>query len=397
MSSQELVAQSAQNGRNHLSLVPKDALPASVNAGAVAIEQERAIAEAQGQLVMAKRFPRNLNDAHAELMVACSYPSFAGAAFYSVPNRGSGPSIRFAEEVARVYGNFEFGHRELSRSEGKSEVEVYAWDKEKNNLSKRQITVMHVTDTRNGPKKLTDQADIDNKIANVASKQVRGRILALLPKWLVEDAIQKCKDTLAGNTAEPIEVRLRKMQQAFAKFGVTTEHLERHLGHALDKTLSDELADLVGIFNALKEGTPASDFFGVVDADIKTDATATALAQSAQAGQNTQQTEQTAQATSTNRAPTPRTRRPAAAAAETPAAEVVAEVAKDTKTQETASAVNPVSDSREQKTDENVVTKDSTIKNDQLESTQVVTGQADQDGDTGSNNPVVLPEEGDVF
>lgn len=401
MSSQELVAQSAQNGRNHLSLVQKDAMPEAVNVGAVAIEQERAIAEAQGQLIMAKRFPRNLNAAHKELMVACSYQSFASAAFYSVPNRGSGPSIRFAEEVARVYGNFEFGHRELSRSEGKSEVEVYAWDKEKNNLSKRQITVMHVTDTRNGPKKLTDQADIDNKIANVASKQVRGRILALLPKWLVEDAIQACKDTIAGLTAEPMEVRLRKMQQAFAKFGVTTEHLERHLGHALDKTLSDELADLIGIFNALKDGTPASDFFGAVEADMKTDATAAALAQSAQAGQNTQQTTQTAQATSTNKAPTPpRARRTTtAAAAETPVAEAAAEVVQETKTQETASGGNPVSDNREQQTDGNVIVGDSTIKNDQLESTQAVTGQADQPGDAGSNNPdpVVIPEEDDVF
>src|SRR5471032_2919626 len=107
MSSQELVAQSAQHGRSHLSLVQKDAPPAALNVGAVSIEQERTIAEAQGQLVMAKRFPRDLNAAHAELMVACSYQSLAAAAFYSVPNRGSGPSIRFTEEVARVYGNFE--------------------------------------------------------------------------------------------------------------------------------------------------------------------------------------------------------------------------------------------------------------------------------------------------
>jgi hypothetical protein len=414
MSSQEMVATSAQNGRNHLTLVQKDAPSTALNVGAVSIEQERAIAEAQGQLVMAKRFPRDLNAAHAELMVACSYQSFAAAAFYSVPNRGSGPSIRFAEEVARVYGNFEFGHRELSRSEGKSEIEVYAWDKEKNNLSKRQITVMHVQDARSGTKKLTDQADIDNKIANVASKQVRGRILALLPKWLVEDAIQKCKDTIAGNTTEPMEVRLRKMQQAFAKFGVTADHLERYLGHPLDQTLSDELADLLGIFNALKEGTPASDFFGAVEAEIKTDATAAALTRSAQAGQNAQTTQaepeaQTAQATpaaATNKPPTPRPRRAAAAAAvETPTAETTAEVVTGAKLEETASDGAPVSDAREQSADEMVTVADSTIKNDQLESEAVATAQAnqadqpDQAGDNDSNNPnpVVLPEEDDVF
>ena len=71
------------------------ALSAAVNAGSVAIEQERAIAEVQGQIIVAQRCPRDLNKAHAELMTACKNKAFAGVAFYSVPNRGSGPSIRF--------------------------------------------------------------------------------------------------------------------------------------------------------------------------------------------------------------------------------------------------------------------------------------------------------------
>lgn len=246
-------------------------MPATINAGAVAIEQERAIAEARGQMQLAKMFPRDLNAAFSELMSACKLPALASVAFYSKPQGGStvtGPSIRLAEEIARVYGNFEFGHRELSRAEatptsfGRSEIEVYAWDKEKNNRSIRQITVLHVLDTRDGPRRLRDQTDVDNKIANVASKQARGRILALLPKWLVEAAIEECKKTLAGNNDKPLEQRLRDMQQAFAKFGVTQEHLEKHLGHALDKTLADEFVELTGIFNSLREGVPASEIFG---------------------------------------------------------------------------------------------------------------------------------------
>ena len=88
-----------------------------------------------------------------------------------------------AEQIAQVFGNFQYGHRELSRDNKKSEVEIYAWDKQTNNRQIRQLTVLHVLDTRDGPKKLRDQKDIDNKIANVASKQMRGRILAMMPKW----------------------------------------------------------------------------------------------------------------------------------------------------------------------------------------------------------------------
>lgn len=259
---QELATTQAQQNQMLAQLSAKAGLPSSVNAGAVAIEQERAIAEAQGKLALAKRFPRDLTKAHAELMTACKSRAFAEQAFYSVPNRGAGPSIRFAEEVAQAVGNFKYGHRELSRGDGKSEVEVFAWDMEKNNESTRQITVLHIQDSKTGSRPLRDQADIDNRIANVASKQMRGRILALLPKWLVAEAILECRKTLAGTNDEPISVRVRKMTQAFAKFGVTTDHLATYLGHKLDEVMVDELVDLQGVYNAIKEGTPPSDFFG---------------------------------------------------------------------------------------------------------------------------------------
>lgn len=256
-----------------------------MNVGAVAIESERAIAEAQGKLTLAKKFPRSMTAAISDFLEACSSPAFAATAFYSVPNRGSGPSIRFAEEAARCYGNFQYGHRELSRSDGKSEIVVYAWDMEKNNESPRQITVMHVVDTKNGPKKLTDQADIDNKIANVASKQMRGRILALLPKHMVAAGIEAAKRTLAGGGEKPVSERILAMSQAFGRFGVKATHLEAHLGHSVDDTTVDELADLMGIYNAIKDGAKASDYFKLnAEAEDATAGTAAKIASRAAAG-----------------------------------------------------------------------------------------------------------------
>jgi hypothetical protein len=248
---------------NKISPFEEKSLPASANAGAVSIEQERAIAEARGQIQLAKMFPRSMADATADLVEACKSPEFASKAFYTVPNRGSGPSIRFAEEVARVYGNFEYGHRELSRSNGKSEIEVFAWDKEKNNLSKRQITVMHIRDTKQGSYPLKDQADIDGRIANVASKQMRGRILALLPKALVELGVQECQKTLAGKNAESIKARVQKMISAFSNFGVTPENISEYLGHSVDNCTADDITNLQGVFNALREGAKVKDYFGL--------------------------------------------------------------------------------------------------------------------------------------
>lgn len=254
-----------------MELTLNNKLPSTaINSGAVSIEQERAIAEAQGQLVLAKRFPRDLTAAHAELMDSCKLPSLASVAFYSVPRGGgsvTGPSIRLAEEIARVCGNIEYGHRELSRSEGKSEVEVFAWDKQTNTRSIRQLTIMHIRDTKNGPVHLRDQKDVDDLISNKASKQLRGRILAIVPKWLVEAATAECKKTIAGeNKEKPVSVRIRDMAQAFLRFGVNSSHMESYLGHKLDETTLDELVELTGIYNSLKDGASrASDYFGSKD------------------------------------------------------------------------------------------------------------------------------------
>ena len=60
--------------RSEAAPFPRHSLPAAVNAGAVAIEQERAIAETQGKLILAKRFPRSVPAAVAEFLDACKSP-----------------------------------------------------------------------------------------------------------------------------------------------------------------------------------------------------------------------------------------------------------------------------------------------------------------------------------
>jgi len=251
----------------------QDVSPGAMNVGAVSIEQKRAITEAQGQLGMAKMFPRDLNQAHAELMRACKSRYFAETAFYTLPRGGqsiTGPSIRLAEEIARCVGNFQYGHRELSRDDKKSEVEIFAWDMEKNNRRIRQITVDHVRYSKGGGNQpLRDPKDIDDKISNVASKQVRGLVLALLPKWLVEEAIIQCQETLEGNGGESVEQRILKMTKAFDKQGISVALLERYLGHALKETVPSEITELMGVYNALKEGVDPREYFGAPERDEK--------------------------------------------------------------------------------------------------------------------------------
>lgn len=256
----------------------RNQLPEHVNAGTVAVESERAIAEVQAKLVIAKRFPRDEARAYDRAMQACSRPSLAAVAEYSFPRGGkpvTGPSIRLAEELARCYGNIVYGIRELSRTDGASEMQAFAWDLETNVESTQNFTVRHIRDRRasnGGNMALTDERDIYEITANMGGRRLRARILAILPPDLVEAAVTKCRATLAGNSQEPIADRVKKMIEAFKRFGVTSKHLSDYLGKKLDDVIPEDIADLTAIYTSLKDGVAsAGDYFGAPKVEASND------------------------------------------------------------------------------------------------------------------------------
>jgi hypothetical protein len=241
-------------------------LDAHVNAGTVAVESERAIAEAQGKLVIAKRFPRDQAKAYSNIIDACKRHGLAEEACYSFPRGGevvSGPAIRLAEMLAANWGNVDYGIRELSRKEGVSEMEAYCWDLETNTMSSQKFTVRHIRDTRGGGRALTDERDIYELTANMGARRLRARILAILPADLVQAAVDECGRTLAGGNGIPMADRIRKMLTAFKALGVPAPLVEKRLGHPLDNLSGDELADLTKIHNSLRDNmSKLGDWFG---------------------------------------------------------------------------------------------------------------------------------------
>lgn len=245
-----------------------------VNHGTVNIEQSRAVTEAQGKLFLAKRFPRDEALAYSKIMNSCSRPSLAASGEYAYPRGGqtvSGPSIRLAEELARCWGNIEYGIRELSRQQGNSEMEAYAWDLETNTYSSQKFTVRHIRDKRGGGQALTEERDIYEITANMGGRRLRARLLAILPPDLVEAAVFQCRKTLAGDTSLPLADRVRALVDAFAQQGVTEKHLRAYLNKSLDEILPEEIASLRGVFNSIKNGQAAvGDFFSIKPAENQT-------------------------------------------------------------------------------------------------------------------------------
>ena len=253
----------------------------NINQGTVAIEASRAIAEAQSKLYIAKTFPRDEAEAMTKMRKACSRMSLAVKAFYSFPRGGQtveGPTIRFAEELARCWGNIDYGIKELSQDDGKSEMQAYAWDLETNTQSVQNFTNPHKrekTDKRTRQvvmEDLTSQRDIYENNANMATRRLRARILAVLPAWFVDDAIQACKATLAGEGKAPFKDRVKNLVSNYNRIGVDADMLKRYLKHDAMEMDTDEFIDLVGIFNSIKTGErKAKEWF---DPDNTTSATA---------------------------------------------------------------------------------------------------------------------------
>lgn len=237
----------------------------NINQGTVAIEASRAVAEAQGKLIIAKRFPRDEVAAYNRVAQACQRKGIAEKAFYSYNRGGStvnGPTIRFAEELARCWGNIDYGIKELSQDNGKSEMQAYAWDLETNAQSVQNFTNPHIREVGGKAKILTSQRDIYEINANMGARRLRSRILAILPNDLVDMAIAECKKTLAGNNDEPLIDRVKKMIVAFGKIGVTQEQIETRLKRKVDTMTVDDFTDYIGIYNAIKNGeSKVADWF----------------------------------------------------------------------------------------------------------------------------------------
>lgn len=244
-----------------------------VNQGAVEIESSRAVAEAQGKLVIAKRFPRNEAQAYAKVIDACKRKGLAEEATYSYPKGGktiTGPTIRLAEELARNWGNLDYGIRELSRrpgagaNAGVSEMEAYCWDMETNVISSQKFTVTHIRDKSDGGGIVSTERDIYELTANMGARRLRARILAILPPDIVEDALSQCRETMKGNVNEPMADRVKKVVKSFDRYGVSATMIEARIGKPMMEMLPDDFADLTEIRNSIKSGaTSPRDWFSV--------------------------------------------------------------------------------------------------------------------------------------
>lgn len=220
------------------------------------VEGQRAIAEVQAAVVMAKRFPRDQKRAYDKIMLACQRTSLAESAMYSYARGGTditGPSIRLAEAIAQCWENLDYGIRELDQRNGESTVEAYAWDIESNTRQRKIFQVAHKRHTKKGSYDLTDPRDIYETVANNGARRLRACILGLIPGDIVDAAVAQCEATLTAK-ADTSPEAIKKLVEAFKAFGVTKEQIEKRIQRTLDAITPAQVVGMRKIYNSLKDG-----------------------------------------------------------------------------------------------------------------------------------------------
>jgi hypothetical protein len=137
---------------------------------------------------------------------------------------------------------------------GEDEEKVYLsgvfLDLETNFRVERPFTVSKLFRHRDGRVEALREQRLVQAIQAGASKSIRNAILAGLPRGFVETFYRRAR-AIAEREAK---TTWSKLLEAYREFGVSKEMIEAHLGHPIEKISKEEIVDLRGIFNSLKDG-----------------------------------------------------------------------------------------------------------------------------------------------
>jgi hypothetical protein len=243
---------------NNLPIQLPHSAPARVGQG-TAVEQARATSEIYYRVLVAQQVPRIEETVRAAMRRSCTNLRLAERAFFSLPRAGdvvTGPSVHLARELARIWGNIDYGITELRQDDEahQSEMQAYAWDLETNARSTQIFIVPHRRDTRKGPKVLEGMQDIYENNANAGARRVREAIFAVLPMWFVDEAQELCRETVKKGDGSNLETRVAAVLKSFDGIGITKDQLVVRVGKPVAQWAEEDVAALTITGRSIKNG-----------------------------------------------------------------------------------------------------------------------------------------------
>lgn len=238
----------------------------------IAAESQKAMIEVMTQFEMAKRFPRDMELCADKILRECSRPTLAEISTYSYSRGGTpieGPTIRLMEAIARAWGNIRFGWKVLDTNAHRSLIRAFAIDIETNIDRSTEFSVKHWRDTKSGGYALKDERDIFELCSNQAMRRVRGCLEGLIPRDVIDMALEKCEATNIA-TVDMSPAAIEKLKNDFAVFSVNEAMIKaKFQGGGMTK---ERIVQLRKILASMIDGIgKPEDFFDLSLADKKTE------------------------------------------------------------------------------------------------------------------------------
>ena len=283
----ETKTQSLTDSRQHSpAKISNDGINQSVQvSGSTAAEMvaEQTRAEVQGAMTLAKKFPRDEEQARKSIVASCQSIKFAERAVYKKPvgkikvgnnwvqNYVEGPTIRFAEEMLRHWGNVKTQEFIIYEDFERRLVRVVSSDLQSNTSYSEDIIVEKTVERKNpvgrevvrerlnssGEKVsivLATEDEIRNKEKALVSKAIRNNGLRLIPAHIVEEAIDYAKGIILSGVGKNVDDAIRKMKESFVDLGITVEDIEKYLKHPISKITTEDILELKKVHRAIKDG-----------------------------------------------------------------------------------------------------------------------------------------------
>jgi len=238
-------------------------------------EQAKAVAQIEAQVWLALKHPREEAKVRARVLAACKRENFAKRGHYNYPRKTKGGgqvdviggSINLAKELARTWGNINFGMMIISDSEDERTIRGIAWDMESNASSFSEATFKKLIQRGGGWIK-PDERDLRELTNKHAAILIRNSIFSLLPADLIDDSVEACLKTLSKPGKKGIDIPA--MIESFQELGVSVKEIEEYIKRDISEITPEEVARLRGFYNAMKDGQATkSEVFGNADKPIQ--------------------------------------------------------------------------------------------------------------------------------
>ncbi len=233
----------------------------------------QAKAEIECAFAMAFRRRRNIEDVRADLMKACQRPAFAETAEYAKPignQKIKGPSIRFVETALQSLGNVRTATTITFEDERIRVIQVSVTDLENNNgytlgatiektVERKFAKDRQVIATRENSKGepvyvvVATEDEMSTKQGAIASKLIRTCGLRLIPKDIIDEAMDAARTTRQKSAGDP-DAAKKKIFSAFSSLGIKPSEVEQFLGKPAAQILPADVDTLRAVYVAIKEG-----------------------------------------------------------------------------------------------------------------------------------------------